>query len=70
MTLVAGSPPVAVALTMKQTHDNYLQVLVLTGLATAIAWLAALRLLRHPFWTEVQLIVDRLRTKRRQDTSA
>jgi hypothetical protein len=39
-----------------------------TGIATAIAWLIAIKITRHPFWDEVCLIAGKFANRTRNGT--
>ena len=62
----ATLPSLLVALLVEQTEANYLVVFFGCSFATGSAWLVALKVCNHPFWTEVLLLVARLRKGNRE----
>lgn len=64
VTIAAALPPGLTSLLVAQSHDNYLLVLVACGSASVVAWLLALRGFGHPFWQEIELVVQQFRNRR------
>ncbi len=62
--VVSSIPAMLVVGFINQDESNYLWVLFGTGSATAVAWAAALRIFRHPFWDEICLIAAKLTKKK------
>lgn len=54
VALIAAAPVALQALAMPIDESNYARVGITGGLAGAVLWLVALRLLRHPLWLEVE----------------
>lgn len=67
VTAIALVPMGALALLMPVGEDNYIRFMSLGAVITAPAWLMALRVSRHPLWTELTLLAanvyERLRTR-------
>lgn len=58
-TLVSSIPTILVAGLIDQGESNYFWVVFGSAFATAVAWILALRLFRHPFWDEISMIATR-----------
>lgn len=63
VALISMVPPLLLVLTTGQTEENYIYVLFGSGVAMAVSWLAALKILRHPFWEEIDLLSGQIRKK-------
>lgn len=50
-------PSAILAVTIEQTEETFLQFLCVASMMTFVAWLASLKLWRHPFWTEIRNIL-------------
>lgn len=59
--IISGVPSLFVAAFIEQSNGNYLVVLTACGMATAAAWLIAVKLCNHPFWAEIVVVVRKLR---------
>ncbi len=53
VTIISVTPVALAAIAVGQNEENFVVFFAAGSVATPIAWLAALRVLRHPFWLEV-----------------
>jgi O-antigen/teichoic acid export membrane protein len=61
VALVSALPALVLTFVFEQGEANYFALLAGCGLLTAIAWLAALKLFKHPFWAEIAHILKRFK---------
>lgn len=62
-TAMAVLPAVIATITVGVTEDNYIRVLLLSGVCGLIAWLLGIRWLDHPLSAEMTAMWQRLRTR-------
>lgn len=60
VALIASAPLLGLLAFIPIADASPIGVIALGGLATAVCWLAALRVLRHPLWNEIQSIAGPL----------
>jgi O-antigen/teichoic acid export membrane protein len=60
VALLTAAPALVVTLFVPQGHHNFIAMALGCGLLSAGAWLAALRVVGHPFWHEVEIVAGRV----------
>lgn len=63
VTAVAATPSLVVALFIEQTEANCLAVFAGCSLATGAAWIASLKICKHPFWMEAVTLFEKMRKR-------
>lgn len=67
VALLSGLPALLIFLFNEQTEANYMVFLIGCSGITLISWLLALWVFRHPFWTEIMVIVAKLKKQNSRD---
>lgn len=70
VTVLALAPALIIVTVAGQNEDNYLAVFGSCSAATGVSWLLAVRLCKHPCWTEVSSLLSRRAKGKQPPTGA
>lgn len=61
VTALTVIPVITITLLFEQDESNFLPMLFGSSCATGIAWLVALKVVKHPFWQDLSVVIAKLR---------